>query len=105
MTFDDFQRGMITFFLLWAALCILYFVVKKPWRKTPREKMDRAMERARRSMSERELDERRRLAKAGFIIDDAGLTACMVCGGYCGQCGDNSDHGLTLEEYAIKKGW
>lgn len=96
---------MYTFFLLWAAVCILFLVVKRPWKKTPQEKMDRAMERARQSISERELEERRRLAKAGYIIDENGLTTCMVCGGDCGQCGGSENSGLTLEEYAVKHKW
>lgn len=104
MSNETFIIGFVTLGLIIIGLGFFIRYSHK-LRMTPRDKMDRAMERARRSMSERELEERRRLAKSGFIIDDEGLTACMVCGGYCGQCGDNSDHGLTLEEYATKHKW
>jgi len=104
LTDHSFLTGFIVLALIIVGLGA-FSLYSQALRMTPREKMDRAMERARRSMSERELDERRRLAKSGFILDDDGLTTCMVCGGDCGQCGDNSDHGLTLEEYAEKHKW
>lgn len=104
MSDHTFLTAIVTLGLIIVGLGF-YIDYSHKLRRSPREKMDRAMERARRSMSERELDERRRLAKSGFILDDDGLTICMVCGGDCGQCGGNSDHGLTLEEYAEKHKW
>ena len=45
----------------------------------------------------------RRLSKEGYVLDEMGLTACMVCGSNCGQCGSSNDRdGLTLEQYRLR---
>jgi len=49
------------------------------------------------------LEDLRRLAKEGYLLDEFGLTICMVCGSNCGQCGSGTERdGLTLEQYRLR---
>lgn len=80
---------LILLFIIFAVAAVYFFLSEA---KSLREDL----------RDQEHLDDLRKLAKSGYVIDENGLTTCMVCGGYCGQCGSTKGHGLTLEEYRQK---
>lgn len=38
------------------------------------------------------------MQKSGYGLRKNGLSGCLTCGSYCGQCGDDRS-GLTMEEW------